>query len=67
MNCWRQRHGHELLGYLTALGEFETLMAIAAYAYENPGNPFPELANEGPVLESVRWPPANRRANLRGE
>ena len=53
IELWRQRRGHELLGYLTALGEFETLMAVAAYAYENPGNPFPALANEGPVFEAI--------------
>ena len=50
---WRRRHGHELIQWLTALGEFEALMAIAAYAYENPGDPNPELANAGPLFEAV--------------
>jgi len=50
---WRQLHGHELLQYLTALGEFEAAMAIAAYAYENPSDPYPELVSEGPLLEAI--------------
>lgn len=49
---WRQRHGHELVQWLTALGEFEALMAIAVYAYENPDDPNPELAREGPLFEA---------------
>ena len=44
---WRQRHGRELVRWLTVLGEFEALIAITAYAYENPQDPFPELANDG--------------------
>jgi DNA mismatch repair ATPase MutS len=50
---WRQRHGRELLQYLTVLGEFEALMAIAAYAYENPADPYPELVSEGPLFEAI--------------
>lgn len=50
---WRQRHGYELVQWLTVLGEFEALMAIACYAHENPDNPFPELANDGPLYDAV--------------
>lgn len=50
---WRQLYGRDLLQYLTALGEFETLMAIAAYAYENPADPYPELVGDGPLLEAI--------------
>lgn len=46
---WRQRHGRELVEWITVLGEFEALMAIAAYAYENPDDPFPEFV-EGTTL-----------------
>lgn len=49
---WRQRHGHELLRWLAALGEFEALMAIAGYAHENPDNPFPELADDGLLFDA---------------
>jgi hypothetical protein len=50
---WRQRHGRDLLQYLAALGEFEALMAIAACAYENPTDPYPELVSDGPLFEAV--------------
>ncbi len=50
---WRQRHGSKLQEQLRALGEFEALMAIAAYAYENPDDPNPEFANDGPLLEAT--------------
>jgi predicted ATPase len=50
---WRQLHGRDLLGYLTVLGEFEALMAIAAYAYENPADAYPELVAEGPLFEAT--------------
>jgi hypothetical protein len=50
---WRVLHGLELREYLTALGEFEAVMAIAAYAYENPDDRYPELVSEGPVFEAV--------------
>lgn len=49
---WRQAHGRELLQFLTLLGEFEALMAVAVYAYENPGDAYPELATEGPLFEA---------------
>jgi hypothetical protein len=50
---WRQRHGCELVEWLTVLGEFEALMAIAAYAYENPDDPFPELTAGSPRFEAT--------------
>jgi hypothetical protein len=50
---WRQRHGLELVEWITVLGEFEALMAIAAYACENPEDPFPELAEDGPLFEAT--------------
>jgi DNA mismatch repair ATPase MutS len=50
---WRAKRGGEVVGWLTALGEFEALIAIAAYAYENPGDPFPEFAVEGPLFDAT--------------
>lgn len=43
---WRSHHGESLKGWLQAWAEFEALNALAAYAYENPANTFPEYANE---------------------
>jgi DNA mismatch repair ATPase MutS len=53
LEWWRQRHGRELVKWVTVLGEFESLMAIAAYAYENPDDPFPELADDSPLFEAT--------------
>jgi hypothetical protein len=50
---WRQRHGKEVIQFISVLGEFEALMALAAYAYENPEDPYPELAEEGPLFEAT--------------
>jgi hypothetical protein len=49
---WRQRHGRELVEWITVLGEFEALMAIAAYAYENPDDPFPEFVEGNTLFEA---------------
>jgi hypothetical protein len=50
---WRQRHGSEFQEQLRAMGEFEALMAIAAYAYENPDDPNPEFERDGPLFEAT--------------
>ena len=50
---WRQLHGLDLLQCLTVLGEFEALMAIAAYAYENPTDPYPELVSDSTLFEAI--------------
>lgn len=50
---WRQRRGSEVLKRLPALGEFEALMAIASYAYENPDDPNPEFEGNGPLFEAT--------------
>ncbi len=50
---WRQRHGGEFQEKLRALGEFEALMAIAAYSYENPDDPDPDFERDGPLFEAT--------------
>jgi hypothetical protein len=45
LETWRQRHGAALLTWLGALGKVEALSALAAYAYENPSDPYPELVD----------------------
>jgi DNA mismatch repair ATPase MutS len=49
---WRTRHGESLRIWLRAWGEFEALNALAAYAYENPENTFPEFSDEKAHLEA---------------
>ncbi|MGH9465944.1 MAG: MutS-related protein [Terriglobales bacterium] len=41
--AWRRRHGPRVAAWLEAVAEFEALLALAGYAYEHPGDPFPEL------------------------
>lgn len=42
--AWRQRWGAQVATWLDEVGEFEGLLALASYAFEHPGDPFPELA-----------------------
>lgn len=49
---WRAQFGRAIGGWLAAVGEFEALGALAGYAYENPGQPFPELVEEGAWYEA---------------
>ncbi|MGC1482770.1 MAG: hypothetical protein WA789_03160 [Candidatus Acidiferrum sp.] len=48
---WRQLHGAQLLEWMASLGEFEALISLSTYSYEHPEDTFPELVEEGPVLE----------------
>lgn len=43
---WRSAHGCHIEAWLEAVGEFETLCALAAFAYEHPKFPFPEINEE---------------------
>ncbi len=40
---WRQKSGPKIPQWIEAVGEIEALSALAGYAYEHPGDPFPEL------------------------
>lgn len=46
---WRRAHGASVAGWLAAIGEFESLVALGGYAYERPADPFPEIV-EGETL-----------------
>lgn len=48
---WRQHAGPQIPRWIDAVGEFEALIALASYAFEHPGDPFPELTGEGPLLD----------------
>ena len=45
---WRHAHGEGLRGWLTAIGDIEALVSLAAYSYEHPDDPFPEFV-DGPA------------------
>jgi hypothetical protein len=49
---WRQTHGSAVRIWLRALGEIEALLAMAAYSYEHPADPFPEFPPSGTCFEA---------------
>ncbi len=51
LESWRSRSGPSVERWLEALGEMEALIALATFSYEHPDDPFPELADEGPLFE----------------
>ncbi|MFQ3592327.1 MAG: DNA mismatch repair protein MutS [Gemmataceae bacterium] len=50
---WRAAVGPRIRRWLAIVGEFEALSALAAYAYENPSDPFPILCESGPLYEAT--------------
>jgi hypothetical protein len=49
---WQTAHGGALGRWLTSAAELEALGSFAAYSYEHPADPFPELEAEGPIFEA---------------
>jgi hypothetical protein len=49
LEAWRRRNGPFLGDWIDAISEFEALCSLAGYAFEHPGDPFPELV-EGDAL-----------------
>jgi hypothetical protein len=52
IDAWRGTSGPAITRWLTAVGEFEALCALAAYSAENPADPFPEIAAAAPWLDA---------------
>jgi hypothetical protein len=52
LDRWRQLSGPAFGRWLAALGEIEALCALAAYSYESPDDPFPEILDAGAVFEA---------------
>ncbi len=52
VEAWRRESGAAIRGWLEAAAEFEALSALAAYSYEHPRDPFPELMPGGPFFEA---------------
>ena len=48
IEAWRTRHGVHVRRWLEAVAEVEALASLAAYRYEHPGDPFPEIV-DGPA------------------
>ena len=47
---WRSRHGAHVRAWLQTVADFEALTSLAAYRYEHPADPFPEIVTSGPAL-----------------
>ncbi len=43
LDAWRADSGPKVAGWLDALGEMEALLSLSGYAFEHPGDVFPEL------------------------
>lgn len=52
IEAWRSTAGPAIRRWLAIVGQFEALGALAAYAYENPADPFPEVVEGGPLYEA---------------
>ncbi|WP_109484550.1 MutS-related protein [Occallatibacter savannae] len=50
---WQLEFGPHIREWLEAVGEFEALTALAAYAFEHPADVLPELVNDGPLFDAV--------------
>jgi hypothetical protein len=50
---WRKRHGANVKKWLDALGELEALCSLAAYHYERPDDPFPEIGGQDAVFDGI--------------
>jgi hypothetical protein len=53
IEAWRATCGHAIARWLAAVGEFEALSALAAYAYENPDDAFPEVSTGFPHFDGT--------------
>ncbi|MAJ58564.1 MAG: hypothetical protein CBC48_00690 [bacterium TMED88] len=52
LETWRSNCGQTLEPWIEAAAEIEVLVALSAYAYENPANAFPEWVDEGPTFQA---------------
>ena len=51
VESWRARYGAAVPEWLQHVGEFEALSALGTYAYEHPGDVYPELVDgDGPTV-----------------
>lgn len=55
IEAWRRTSGPAVPAWVAAIGEFEALCALAGYAFEHPGDPFPvvEDGDGGPLFDGA--------------
>ncbi len=52
IEVWRKQTGPALRRWLTTVGEVEALSSLGGFAYEHPGDVFPEFADASPCFEA---------------
>jgi hypothetical protein len=52
VEAWRRSNGHLVRKWVLAIGDIEALLSLSCYSYEHPEDPFPEIADQGPVLKA---------------
>ena len=50
---WRVENGGHVGRWISVVGEFEAMNALAGYAYEHPDDPFPVILEGEPAFEAV--------------
>jgi hypothetical protein len=50
---WRSAHGAAIPAWLNVLGEMESLVSLAQYAHEHPGDSFPEFTGGAASFQAV--------------
>ena len=48
---WHRANGPAISEWLRIVGEIEALSALAAYAFDRPQDPFPEIVDAGPMFD----------------
>jgi hypothetical protein len=51
LEAWRRRSGASIRQWISLVGEFEALCALAGFSYEHPNDPFPDVVEQGPLFE----------------
>lgn len=53
IELWRRAHGAAAVEWLRIVGDLEALASLAAYSYEQPADPFPEILDGAPRIEGT--------------
>ena len=50
---WQEEFGPHIRGWLSAVGEFEALTALAGYAFDHPADVMPQVSEHGRLFDAV--------------
>jgi MutS domain V len=58
IEAWRSRCGPAVRKWFAVIAEMEALLSLAGYAFENPEDSFPDIADSGPIIhgDELRHP-----------